>query len=114
MKDFNNIVNEFMNALNVFMDSDIRNTWIYLDTMHVYIRKSHKTYDYKIVECLDLANIEVFEPGKGIFTKTLDEILKKYDNIYVESILNRRFYEFLINKGFEPHKNDGHNVIMVK
>lgn len=93
---------EFFEKLREFLKSDARNLWINTNDFKIYVRKSKRPYNNKLIECLDLATIEVFEPGKGLFTELLDYLLKRQvHNIFVESILDKRFYNFILSKGFE-------------
>lgn len=118
------IINDFMTKLDLFMnlkresEFDRRNEWIIVKGLKIYIRRSHRGYQVhyrkESVKCLDLASIEVDVTGTGLFTKLLKIILEKYDNIFVESILDKRFYNFLLKFGFEKIEHESDNLIRVK
>lgn len=95
-------ITEFFEKLREFLKSDTRNLWINTNDFKIYVRKSKRPYNNKLISCLDLATIEVFEPGKGLFTVLLNVLLRmKMHNIFIESIINERFYKFLALLGFE-------------
>jgi hypothetical protein len=99
--------------LSTFLASNIKNSWIELKHLRVYLRKSNRYLDKNTTTpCLDIASISVDEnkQGQGIFTKFLDKfenIAKKLDRIvFIESILNDRLLKFLIEKrGYTLRKN---------
>ncbi len=51
---------------------------------------------------IDLANIEAKNPGTGAFTRLVKHLRDTYPDIglYVESVMNRRFKEYLPKLGF--------------
>lgn len=108
------VINKFLIELDLFINSNLRNHWIYLDELKIYVRKSKRYHNYTPVNCLDLATIEVYKTGNGLFTELLKEILKKYNhNIFIESILEQRFYDFLLEFGFEPYSTYQSDLIFI-
>jgi len=99
-----NTVNDFMDLLDKFMISSAKNQWIYVYGFKMYVRKSRRYYNGQWLECLDLATIESVTQGTGLFTAILEEILSKYKNLnmFVESILTKRFYNFFLKYDFIP------------
>lgn len=91
-------------------DDSLRNTWIYGRRIKVYIRRSNRLINDKIMSCLDLANVEVDENyrGIGIFTKFLDDFefnaIQMKRVVYVESIPNLRLYNYLLRRGYKLTK----------
>jgi len=71
-------VNEFMDLLEQFINSNVKNQWLYVDGFKMYVRKSKRLYDGKFIDCIDLAAIESDVQGTGLFTLILNDILKKY------------------------------------
>lgn len=97
-----NYVNNIINQIDEFIKSKQRNKWIYDDGIKIYIRNSLRYFNGNLIPCLDLASIEIDNSGNGIFTNIFNEILEKFKdkNIFVESILTDRFYNFIKSKGF--------------
>ena len=107
------------------VDDKSRNTWLGDKLCEMYVRKgqrflppSTKGIEPVRITTLDLANINVFEPGQMFFSKLLLPWLKKLCvrhkmPLYVESILNNRFYKFLLRRGFKriPGALDQSNLI---
>lgn len=93
----------FLNKLEDFINSTIRNEWIFSPGIRMYVRKSKRYYNGKFIDCLDLASVETEEYGTGLFTYVFEQILEKYKdkNIFLESILNDRLYNFFLKYGFE-------------
>lgn len=108
-------INEFMNMLNLFIKSKENRKWIVTDDIKIYVRKSKRYQNKQMYDCLDLASIEVGDTGKGLFTKLFETILDKYKNknIFVESILEKRFYDFIKKYGFEPYGNSPDSLIKI-
>lgn len=81
------------------------NAWLEDATMQVYVRRSRRLIDDKIVFALDIANVGVYKPGQGRFTQFLDFVkqVNPWSIIYVESVLNNRFWQHLLKKGFIPN-----------
>lgn len=65
--------------------------WLNGDDMEVYVRKSVPRYLNGGVRCqtLDIANINVWKPGRGDFTRFLEqaEQLNPFPAIYIENVL---------------------------
>ena len=101
------VVNNFLVELDLFMKSNLRNQWICLDELKIYVRQSKRYHNETTIDCLDLATIEVHKRGTGLFTMLLDAVLERYENVFVESILEKRFYDFILSKGFEKYMVEG-------
>lgn len=93
--------------LNTFINSpNIRNAWIQEKDIQVYVRRSIRALESKMVPCFDIGSVEVNEEsrGKGIFTAFLRRFEKyaKQANkaVFIESILNKDLEEFLIKNGY--------------
>lgn len=83
------------------------NQWIRERCMNVYVRKSKRYINGKMVDCLDFASVEVDERhrGKGYLKKFLvrfeQEATKLKRAVYVESILEPRLVPFLTRMGYK-------------
>ena len=83
--------------IDKFIESPAKNQWIHSNEMYIYVRKSKRLIGTEYVDFFDLATINVNSPGKGVFTKFIDEFVKRYPdlNIYIESVLTERFRNFI-------------------
>ena len=85
-----------------------RNEWLQGDDMEVYVRKSVPRYlnDGDKYVTLDIANVTVYHKSQGHFTEFLEkaEELSPWP-IYVESVLQPRFGEFLKRAGYTEQKD---------
>ena len=91
------------NEIKQFLKTGKRNQWFELRGMRVYLR--HGFHSIKnaqlaaVANCIDLASVEVYNEGKGTFTKFLDKLEVLMDEIpdkslYVENVLSERFANF--------------------
>ena len=90
--------------LKEFVNSNERSAWIREKHISVYVRKSKRLYIGYLIDCLDLASIQVDvnKRNRGVFTKFLKKILRSYPNtnIFVESIHNPILIYILKNFSF--------------
>lgn len=96
-------VSEFMADFDSFINQNqSQRKWLLINGFKMYVRKSKRYYNGNIIDCVDLATIESTTTGTGLFTLILEEILRKYPNknLYVESILTNKFYNFFKKYGF--------------
>ena len=96
---------------DIFVNSDhIRNTWIYERDISIYVRRSQRFIDGKVIPCLDIGSVEVIEKhrGIGIFTSFLnrfEEAAKKLNRaVFVESILEPRLVSFLNRREYTNYR----------
>jgi hypothetical protein len=92
--------------LGSFLDSPARAEWLTFSDKEVFVRKARHYHPEQkaVVRCFDIANITVFDPGKGTFSRWLEELpetlrSRGYAFIYIESVLNRRLLKHLRSKG---------------
>ena len=96
-------------------------SWFNNKFMSVYVRKGLRNYDtpnaahnldsdwfhldHALVPTLEIASVEVREPGQGIFTKFLQKIEEKspLSFIYIENINNDRLYSFLKRRNYKVY-----------
>ena len=77
--------------------------------MALYVRISTRFVRKERIEpILDLANVQVAKPGTRVFTRLIARLCIDYPglSLYVESVLEPRFGEYLGRIGFEkldPH-----------
>ena len=100
-----------MNLREFISKENLRNQWIYEKFLHAYVRRSQRLLNGKMDFCLDIASVEVDEKhrGKGIFVKFLtkaeQEAKKMNRKVFVESILNEKLLNFLLNRGYVMCEN---------
>ena len=92
-------IDDILNKISIFLDSGLRNAWIDNDSIKIYIRKSKRVFKGNVYDFFDFANIEVTEPGTGLFTKILEKFEEIYPtkNIFIESVLTERFSNYIKN-----------------
>jgi hypothetical protein len=100
-----------------FLDSGMRNSWLSLPHMQVYVRRGHHLIDRRPKSVFDIANVTVAEGmrGRGVFTEFLNDLFVilpgQVEGIFVESILNERFFKYLIKRGFGKDEREGLNSV---
>lgn len=95
-------------SLQEFLESSLRNAWIVDGFIDVYVRKSKRIIDGKMVDCFDVASVSVQEDqqGKGLFTDFMRMVIERMDCcIYVESILNPAVERICESLGFTVVRN---------
>jgi hypothetical protein len=92
--------------LDSFLGSSERAEWLIFSNKEVFVRKARHYHPQQkaVVRCFDIANVVVFDPGKGTFSRWLKELSETlrsrgYAFIYIESVLNRRLLKHLRSKG---------------
>lgn len=89
-----------------FVASDffMRSEWVKEYGVRIYVRKpvvALHSADFEI------ANVEADKPGKGGFTKFLDEYEQKYKFLH-ENVMNERLLAYLLRRGYrQVGKTDG-------
>jgi hypothetical protein len=104
------MIEKIKTALQEFLSSREKNTWIGPDEVRIYVRKSKRFIEGKMKDCLDIATISI-EPGlrgKGLFgeiVKTFEE-LSPFEYLMIESIVNDRLLEHIKRSGnWKPYMN---------
>jgi len=105
--------------INLFITSKETNKWIYFEFGKIYVRKSKRLYDNNLINCFDVGTIEIDKNyrGNGFFTMFLNNFIETHPNIniFIESILNKRLYNYLKNQNFKPFGNKiDNNLILIK
>ena len=83
------------------------NAWVDCDGFRgMYVRVGSRSINGKIITVIDLANIEVDEPGKGTFRRLISRLTKTWPQytIHVENALTERFQAGLLRMGFKETK----------
>lgn len=95
-------VDDILNQIQYFLDSSDRNSWIGNDSIKIYIRKSKRYINDKLLIFFDFATIEVTETNTGLFTAILNKFEEVYPNknIFIESVLTERFANYIRKLGF--------------
>jgi len=104
------LMNEYFKE---YKDKDwATNAWLYGLEMEIYVRKGHhflieekttkETYLNSLTTCLDIANVTVYDKGRGVFSMFLREMekIQPWDAIYVESVQTERFCRHLERCGY--------------
>lgn len=114
----NEVLDNLIMKIRLFLFKKIRNEWIYFDYGKIYVRQSKRFYNGKLIDCFDIASIEIDEEyrGRGFFKLFLNKFIETYPNknIFVESILNPKFLVYLKNYGFIEHNGVENNLILAK
>jgi hypothetical protein len=112
--DYSNLISE----LDKFLNSSIRNQYIGDENISIYIRKSKRSIDGKLIDFLDIANISIDEKiqGKKVFTNLIQTIISKYPNtnIFVESILNPAVETVLNKFSFKRKSGPDNNMYLLR
>lgn len=102
--------------IQTFLKSKQRNTYVGNSYITIYIRKSMRGFDNKLINFFDIGNIEVVPEyqNKGYFTQFLIRLLKEYPNmnIFVESILNPILTNKLKQFGFKEQRINEYQLNM--
>jgi GNAT superfamily N-acetyltransferase len=106
-------------SLLTFLASTRRNSWLHGSKIDVYVRKGKHSLENRIVDCLDIANINVEEEfqGRGIFKSWLqytEDAAHKFNlkAVFVENILNHRLAAYLSRIGYK--RQTGVDISMYK
>lgn len=76
----------------------------------LYVRVTRRYILGKVAHpVLDIAYVEAIKPGNGTFTGLVKKLQGKYPdlNIFVESVLNKRFRSKLLSLGFKNADDEG-------
>ncbi len=94
---------ELNEQFDQFMQSPINNKWIGDNNIQIYVRKAFHTYCGKVIQTIDIANIQQTEEskGKGYFREFMQHIETYGITIYIENILNPKLTVILIKNGYE-------------
>lgn len=101
----------FLELLNAAKASKLGMARGYLSYSHanLYLRIGPRFVGGENISCLQIASITIPEKyqNKEIFTKLLSELMVLDDRpIYVECVLNKRFGDALIRRGFVVVRSD--------
>lgn len=91
--------------------------WFELDQIKIYLRYTpQRSINGKMQTTIDIASVGVLPEfqGTGLFTNILTSIETRYPNIpiFVESIINDKFYDWFIKRGYKPVINTNDCVIL--
>lgn len=99
-----------------FIQSEQRNQWVREGHASVYLRRSHRLVEGRMLPFLDLGSIEVDEEerGKGELHRVLERMIGTGMNIYVERILSPEVEHVCLKMGFTYHTNEELNKNMYR
>lgn len=87
-------------SIRDFSASGPRNKWIYKSEYKIYVRRDRQRQQ------LDLASIEVYIPGQGMFREVILPAMEAaaqelgYTRLMVENVGDPRFAQFFRNRGY--------------
>ena len=102
-----NDIARFKKEFLAFMASSKSNTWINNKSMEVYVRKAHHSFNDTLIRTLDIANINIKNPGQGTGMHIINWMhsVNPFPITFIESIQNKKFYEHLIREGWIEKPN---------
>ena len=88
--------------LKRFLASNFRNQWMNGSGLAVYVRKSTRLIEGRMVSCLDIANMVAQRPGRGTGGRFIEDAqrLNPYEAIFVENVLTDRFVHYFERNGW--------------
>lgn len=107
----------FKKNLDWFMQShNIRNVWIIVPPLSIYVRKARRIVDGELRDVFDVssAEVDVDKQGMGYFTTALECVIDacadKFSAVYAENVINERLSNHLSkSSGWElyslPHQD---------
>jgi hypothetical protein len=107
-----------IDQIRAFLQSHMSRTYISDPTLVVYVRKGRRIINNDLVATLDIASVNAYPPGRGIFTQFITQLeceLPTFSTImciFIESIVNDAFFEYLMRRGYmlrEP--NDAYKIV---
>lgn len=107
-------MNVFEQLANFIENSDkVRNLWLQDELMAVYVRRSRRFIDGSLRTGLDIANIEVYDRGKGTFTRFLRHAvcINPWEYTFAESLQEPRLVSFFLRNGWVP-VDDGNSFFL--
>ena len=103
----------FEESIIGFLNSSIKNVWIYVGGFKFYVRKSTRLVGGRFGSCIDIASIEIPEDSRGLGAFSgLVSFLKKetlsrnLDGVYVECVHEPRLLAWLVFKSFRVDPSD--------
>ena len=100
-------ISKFKKEFLDFIASRERNSWITNESMSVFVRKGHHSINNELTKTLDIANINIIDPGKGTGMHIINWMhsVNPFSITFIESILNKKFYKHLIEDGWIEKPN---------
>ena len=94
--------------LKRFLASNLRNTWMSGSGLAVYVRKSTRMIEGRMVSCLDIANMVAQRPGRGTGGRFIEDaqLLNPYEAIFFENVQNDRLARRLERTGWTRLPDD--------
>ncbi len=76
----------------------------------IYVRVGPRCINGERIKVIALANFEVIDKGKGVFTRFVKKVEKYQLPIFIENVINPRFAEFLPSLGFVQVQDGGNEI----
>jgi hypothetical protein len=78
-------------------DEGTKNRWLETTGIKIYVRKSARAFQGKLITCLDLANVEIMHKEQGVFKAILAymKIICPWDGVLVENVHNPQLQEHM-------------------
>jgi hypothetical protein len=94
--------------LKQFLASNNRNLWMNGSGLAVYVRKSIRLIEDRMVPCLDIANMQAQRPGRGTGGRFIEDaqLLNPYEAIFIECVQNERLASRLERTGWIKLQDD--------
>ena len=93
-----------------------RPTHVAWEDLNLYMRRTRRFLGGKIVETAEVATISTENPGQGTGRRFFDFLEAEAQQlglwVFVESILNPRFKEFLLRRGYIESETDNISVYL--
>lgn len=89
--------------LEEFLNSKLRNSWLYEGPLSVYVRKGIHTIDGQTINTFDIANVSVQleHQRQGIFKKFISRVENSTElPIFIENILDAWLVTFFKRRGY--------------
>lgn len=102
MKDILNKLEEFIKQAQQAKFG--QRSWLYSRDLEIYVRKGFHLIENRMETCFDIANITVYKPGFGTFTKLVADLLPliPWPILYIESVQEARFCRYLERNHWLP------------
>ena len=96
-----------LETFDELLEHDRFGAWMENDHLKFFVRSGYHMADRAPRRCIDIANVTVYKPGRGTFTRFLEHVEAKVlerrpDHlIYIENVLRPRFQHFFERRGYQ-------------
>lgn len=86
----------------------MRSRWFDTPSLSIYLRNTQYHVNGRLCSCIVIANVTVFDKGKGVFTSLvnsmIDAIHPSAEFLVIENVVNERFASHLNGRDFKGRK----------